>query len=628
MTDLWGFLLQTMTASGVAVLLLILKSMFRDKLPPRWQFGIWGVLAVSILWPAGLGGRYALVNWGFVLELVKGMAGDYSFTRVALPFPVFSAPETVYDWIFVIYTAGVAVRLACYAGSYFRLRLVLRRGQKASEDVYVRVRAIGEEYGLGVCDVIIVPGLPSAFLCGLIRPVLVLPEEQVEEKVILHELIHLKNRDTVWSVLICILRSLHWCNPLLQYCAVQAGHDLESRCDQMVLELLEGEDRREYGKILLSMANDRYANTPGASCVNNGGRAIRQRIEAIARFRKYPAGMGLVSLCVGLILILPIVVGTRATTLPDSAGRETRLASARSAYCSTPAGAFDCYAKAVLTGMDEYRVMCAPEEMQAELAKQFDQWEPVVPIDPVVSSGYYIYNLVETEDGYEGLLVIELSSPGNDHKLLLGAQLLQAAQEGSRWVIRELEDIGAVECDAIETINWNCFELPSFRYSGVCSDLEITVEYQTVHSVDNWMDTSGFFGSSRSFQIQARPDARFDQVAISKNKTITHLGTQEQRDEISHIGLGLEPVHPGEERPERTEIYQHQSSSSASSDGSSWSNRSLEPGWGPVLNLYGGGSMFAGDGTETVKPEYYVCDLYINHQFIGSFDLMPTEGGA
>ena len=44
MTDIWSFLLQTLTGSGVAVLLLVLKAMFRDKLSPRWQFAVWGVL--------------------------------------------------------------------------------------------------------------------------------------------------------------------------------------------------------------------------------------------------------------------------------------------------------------------------------------------------------------------------------------------------------------------------------------------------------------------------------------------------------------------------------------------------------------------------------------------------------
>ena len=72
MTDLGGFLLQTLTASGVAVLLLILKALFRDKLPPSWQFAVWGVLGIILLLPAGLGGRYVIFHWQLVVELVKG----------------------------------------------------------------------------------------------------------------------------------------------------------------------------------------------------------------------------------------------------------------------------------------------------------------------------------------------------------------------------------------------------------------------------------------------------------------------------------------------------------------------------------------------------------------------------
>lgn len=84
MTDIWSFLLQTLTASSAAVLLLLVKAMFRDKLSPRWQFAAWGILALVLLFPAGLGGRYALVNWPVLLEAFKSWAtGDYgSVTQV------------------------------------------------------------------------------------------------------------------------------------------------------------------------------------------------------------------------------------------------------------------------------------------------------------------------------------------------------------------------------------------------------------------------------------------------------------------------------------------------------------------------------------------------------------------
>ena len=44
MFDIWSFLLQTLTVSGAAVLLLGVKVLFKDKLPPRWQFAVWSVL--------------------------------------------------------------------------------------------------------------------------------------------------------------------------------------------------------------------------------------------------------------------------------------------------------------------------------------------------------------------------------------------------------------------------------------------------------------------------------------------------------------------------------------------------------------------------------------------------------
>ena len=89
MTDLWSFLLQTLTASGAAALLLAVKALFRDKLSPRWQFGVWGVLALVLLLPAGGGGRYALFNWPLWVESAKtALTGDYSLTRVLAPIPL------------------------------------------------------------------------------------------------------------------------------------------------------------------------------------------------------------------------------------------------------------------------------------------------------------------------------------------------------------------------------------------------------------------------------------------------------------------------------------------------------------------------------------------------------------
>ena len=53
MESIWSFLLQTLSVSVAAAVLLLLKYLLQDKLSPRWQYGIWGVLALRILLPAG-----------------------------------------------------------------------------------------------------------------------------------------------------------------------------------------------------------------------------------------------------------------------------------------------------------------------------------------------------------------------------------------------------------------------------------------------------------------------------------------------------------------------------------------------------------------------------------------------
>lgn len=465
MTDLWTLLLQTLTASGAAALLLVLKTLFRDKLSPRWQFGAWGVLGLVLLCPAGLGGRWALFPWARWVEAARStFTGEYgALAQVTAPIPLFrlSPPQTIADWLFILYTAGVLFFLLRYAWSYLRLRQALTRAHPQEN---AAVQAAATRFGLSSCPAAEIPGLPSAFVCGIFRPVLALPAEQTpDEKVLLHELMHLHHHDILWGLVICFFRCLHWCNPLLWLCCNLAQNDLEALCDQRVLERLEGEERRDYGRILLSMADERCARFPGTSSIANGRRNIRRRMEAIVRFKRYPAGMGLVSVCILLAVAVPLLTGHSSDVPADfSAHHSTawNLASARTVYCTTSDGAFDTYAKAVLSENSRdfrqvlaYRAICAPLSEQNALAEQWQEmqkldlpaWKALsgVPCAFYDGGGYVLYNLTPTEDGgWQGLLALHLlDSPEQDSSTYWYAyQRLRAEREGPRWVVRPLED--------------------------------------------------------------------------------------------------------------------------------------------------------------------------------------------
>ena len=653
MFDIWSFLLQTLTVSGVAALILVIKALFKDKLSPKWQFAVWSVLGVIMLLPAGMFGRYTLFRWQLVVELVKSWFGVYSFTKVLFPIPIITAiPHTISEWIFAIYVLGVLVFVIKYFNSYFKLRRVLKLGDIPNDEKLTRIYDFAAEKGIKIGKVIEVSGLPSAFVCGVFRPILVIPaENELNEKIILHELFHLQNRDTLWSVIICAFRCLHWCNPLIIYCANCAINDMESRCDQYVLEHLEGEERREYGHILLSMANDRFSKTPGSTCINNGGKNIRARIENIARFKKYPQGMGLVSVCVIILLAFPLVIGAQATTIREfNDSVRLTLASARSVPCTTPAGAFDAYGKAVLERNGYYRAMCAPEGMQEMILKEmlekddngiFPLWDPGIDEWANKQEGFYIYNLRHIEeDVYEGLFVIELNYPSDGkpaeiNMTYLAVQNLRVEKENGRWVAIPLEDFRHVETLS-QSLSWGCLGLPGITYAGEANDFKIEVSYQTIHTIDLRVPVQhelSFLSGSYS-DTTPNPNAEFSMAARSNSTKCIYLGRESEKDEITHIAVSVAPVFEGEKRPANLRNPNQELSkpigdmmSGGSNSGEQWASKQLNPGWNSPITMDGGGGS-TNPNQDIEHPEYFVADLYLNNEKVANLDLTLQKGEA
>ena len=655
MTDLWSFLLQTLTAAGAAAFLLVVKYLFRDKLSPRWQFGIWGLLALVLLHPAGQGGRYVLLNWPLWLETLKtALTGDYSLIRVVAPIPLpapLGGPQTPLDVLYLLYVAGVVVLLVWYALTYLRLRLALRRGTPADD---TQLRRVAAQYDLPLCRAVEVEGLPSAFVCGVIRPVLALPAGQaVDDKVILHELLHLKYHDAAWGLLICLFRCLHWCNPLLWYCADRAGNDAEALCDQRVLERLEGEDRRDYGIILLSMASGRYARAPGTSSMANGGRNIRERIEAIARFKRYPAGMALASVCVALVLLFPLVLGQGQTLAKanglghsDELEFHTAMASARLTPCTTAAGALDAYGKAVIEQNGIYRALCAPIDQQADLAAQMEafahgpdnwvheHWESGLPGRADHTAGYFLYNLTETDGGYTAVVVFPLQLAyldGSDAPPVYETengnayaawQAVRAERQGDRWGVLPQGAFQVAELqlarEDLSLLRYGDPALPAaVTYAADVDGLRLEIAWQTVHTVDNAVETGGswFFGPSATFDTRPKPSARFD--AAMEYSYFT--GSETVPGAIDLVDrYAAAPVYADGSGP----ALEFGSGQGSSSDGTFWGNARDDGG------LQSGGGSGCDPDDPPARPDHYRMVLtYVDGREEQIVELRPVEGG-
>lgn len=538
MTNLWSLLQQTLAASLTAVVLLAVKRLLGDKLSPRWQLGLWLPLAVRILLPVGVSGLGGPVDLRYPLTWLRSVAElrlHSAFTDPYAPLSCTSSlpwltgrPESVTDWLFVLYVVGVVGSLGWFALSYVRLRRAVGKGTAVSEMRMEQLRTVAERYELPLCRAVEVEGIQSAFVCGVLCPVLVLPAGQaVDDKVVLHELLHLKYRDTTLGAGLCLLRCLHWCNPFLWYCFDQVQNDCEALCDQRVLERLEGEERRDYGHILLSMANEKYARTPGTSSMANGGRNIKARIRCIARFKRYPAGMALGAVCCTLVLTMGCVSGAAKNGTLNArpawgAEPAQALTLALTGRPTTVAGALDTYAK----GLVERNPLWLAAAAQAkDLPQALETVSSGVNLDwplPEEPLDWRVYNLRESDGGYRGTLFLQKYLKEEETPVYL-QEVLVVSQSGG-YAVKPLGDFTVQ--DGKGYVPEFTRNLPSLHYTGGDGEVSVKLEVQWMLGAktteDSGQSAQFSFGSSGpSLRTEPLPHGPFVTLWTSKGGTLT-----------------------------------------------------------------------------------------------------------
>ena len=634
--DIWGILEYTASATVVALLIWLVKLIFHDKLDARWHYFIWLVLLVRLVMPVQVRaipaplsifqeipvGRW--VEMGKIIAQKKGYQG-------------------LTEQLFRIYLLGAAGLGGFYLILWTILRIQVALAPSADEDTRRYVDGIAAKYGLRSCrDIRFRKGTPC--ICGLLRPVLVIPPgERTEEAVILHELLHKRYKDVLVNIGLHAVRVVNWFNPLIWLVTSIVQNDSEALCDQRVLERLEGEERRDYGRILLSMAGEKYARAPGTSSASNGGENVRRRIEAIARFKRYPAGMALASVCVTVALAVPLVVGVRAEGVPEWRGTTAfTMSAARAVRCSTPAGAIDAYAKGILTGEFPYLAMCAPLDRQDALAAACDNnshssrtgtdWmmeQSGLPCWPSRWAGYRVFNLEQLADGScEGLLVVQLNyppdgQPQGEEAYWVAVQPIRAEKEGDRWVALPLGYFQAVP--DVEGRTFGSFPMseavPARVYEAQAGDFTVRAECWTAGTL------SGQPGES--VDLVPHPHGAFGQFYVTQSIDAVYTGDPADKDEYQKIAVTSAPCRENGQRPALRDPRSDTYATGSSNSGASWGSQRLRTDWyDEILMLSGGGTTFDWERDGDHLPDRVAADLYLNDKLTAELTLLPVEGGG
>ncbi len=309
-------------SSLLVAIVFVIDFAFRRKLRAAIRYALWLVVLVKLLLPPTLALPTGAAWWlrSRPVLATQPVARPVKITYAnsitsepdpepgpAIPTPAPPAPHlTMSGWMLI---ASASISVLLFAWLLFRwIQIVrmIRRASPASPAINDFLGEIKPRTKLSrVVRVRITVDPISPAVCGLFRPVVLLPQSLVEKlnpeqlrAVLLHELIHLRRLDVWVNFAQSLLQIGYWWHPLLWLANARIRRVREEAVDDAVMLTLR-EDSEVYAPTLLEVAKLAF-NRPLASLglvgILESKNALRQRIERLLNNTPRRAGLSIVSI--------------------------------------------------------------------------------------------------------------------------------------------------------------------------------------------------------------------------------------------------------------------------------------------------------------------------------------------
>jgi beta-lactamase regulating signal transducer with metallopeptidase domain len=266
----------TLQAAALTALMLAIDRVLRDRARAALRCGLWMLVVVKFLLPTDLLSPTALAYW-IAPELVSPIRTFGSVDQVdggraigsEVPGPVPAAttdfrptpPQLRGTGGLLLVWVGGSMGFGLWAWARGRaVARSLRASTEAQEAVRAMLAQTAADLGLRrpLPRVLLTDTQQGPALCGLFRPVILLPRGLIEQLdsqalrlVLRHELIHLARRDLGWNLLQVCVQIVWWWHPLVWFANARVRALREAAVDEAVM-LEPGSD--EYPATLVAVA--------------------------------------------------------------------------------------------------------------------------------------------------------------------------------------------------------------------------------------------------------------------------------------------------------------------------------------------------------------------------------------
>ena len=307
-------ILLSLSVSGALLLLLILglRSLYKNRFSKRWQYYIWIIVALRFLLPFTpdttiVGSLFEKFDTAAITNEIP--------TSPNVPVPVGTGNDKAepiwanqeitvsatresfnkYVCLFFIWSALALVLFVRKVTVYQGFIQYIKAGNKEVSDIKILNLLSDCEEKLNIktrVELSCNPLIDSPMLIGFFRPRIILPIGELEDKelfyIFVHEMIHYKQRDMFYKWLIQIVVCVHWFNPFIYLLEKEVNKSCELSCDEKVLSVLDDKAKREYGDTLISFlkSSNLYKSSLASVTLTEGAEQLKERLGAIMKFRK------------------------------------------------------------------------------------------------------------------------------------------------------------------------------------------------------------------------------------------------------------------------------------------------------------------------------------------------------
>lgn len=330
-----------------SVLITIVCLLFRTdfimkKLGPKCMILVFLTIVVRMFLPLEFPFTYSLRIEDILTPLRR------IFTYGILKDPV---ELLVWHGLIVIWVVGIVFFLIQKSVVYGRcLRTISLLEEQSWEDICARYQFDITGYeDLRKIRFVFGKYFTSPYLLGLGKHYLVMPEKEYSNEefryIVLHELMHVRNKDILWKVLIDLLCVAFWWNPIIYWMKRELSRLIEMRNDMQIFSVLEEDQKVGYMKCLKSTAEELAGRDMafGVSFNRSDLKELEKRMKMMLTDGRYSRSLQ-VTLA---ILIGVLLLGTSAVVLEpfstDKIEEELTILSDSNTYLVANDGKYDVY---------------------------------------------------------------------------------------------------------------------------------------------------------------------------------------------------------------------------------------------------------------------------------------------